>query len=508
MAYILIYNKILSLTWDLKKIATNFATKIMKGVVKRKNGYYYFRRSIPHDVKATNSAREFLVSLETKSETEAIIKADPLLKLSSYLIINARRENKKIMFRQTSTKATDLCLNFMASVVIGDMKMTFEGETNEVIKAVKELKNQSKHETDKIETFDSEFILSRKSDYISYLKKQKYSPQTIRSIESAFNEFSLIMKNQRISELNKKTTRQIIKVLFALPPNYDHDKTIQDVLHEGKPARSYQTSKLNVSRLKQYFSFLVQLDLLESNPITSDLIPPAPRKLTSNNFANFTHEDLKKIFSNKLILKSKKHAYYYWSAVLALYTGARVAEILQLRLTDVVFDHKVPYLNIDNADDKLVKNKSSIRKIPIHPTIIKLGFKEFYEQVKSEKYEILFPDNSALYLKAPAGNISKWFGGFLTKLGIQSDGERRKVFHSFRHTFITELQRIGCPLEIRQSIAGHTSGVITIDVYGEKTQLEKMYEWIRRIDFNIDIPVLENTAFHKRKRKEIFSKRK
>lgn len=65
---------------------------------------------------------------------------------------------------------------------------------------------------------------------------------------------------------------------------------------------------------------------------------------------------------------------------------------------------------------------------------------------------------------------------------------------------------MNAPLEIRQSIAGHTTGVITIDVYGEKTQLEKMYEWIKKIDFGIEVPILENTVFHKRKRKEVSSR--
>ena len=119
---------------------------------------------------------------------------------------------------------------------------------------------------------------------------------------------------------------------------------------------------------------------------------------------------------------------------------------------------------------------------------------------------MMFPDNSSLYIKKPANALSVWFNKYLLKLQIEPDNKRRKVFHSFRHTFITELQRINAPLEIRQSIAGHATGIITIDVYGEKSQLEKMYDWIKRIDYKIDIPILKNTVFHKRKRKEVFSK--
>ena len=481
----------------------------MKGIVRRKNGYYYFRKTIPADVKAERSARDFLISLGTKSLAEAIIKADPLLKLSSYLVINARRESKKIMFRQTSTKSTDLCLNFMASVVIGDMKMTFEGETQEVVNAIKELKGQPKEtssENKKFEFFDSELILSRKEEYLSYMKRMNYSPQTIRGVKYSFNEFSLILGESRLSDINTKFMRQVIKVIFSLPSEYDNKLDIQTILKAGKPPRNYGTSKNITGRLKSYFAFLVNQNLLDSNPIKSDLYPRPPRTFDSNNYANFTTSDLQKIFSEELIQSSKFLSFYYWTCVLALYTGARVAEILQLRLNDIIFDVNIPYFNIDNSEDKLIKNKSSIRKIPIHPKILELGFKEFCEQVKSEGYSILFPENTSLYHKRPSNNISVWFGKYLDKLKITSDNSRRKVFHSFRHTFITEMQRLDVPLEVRQSIVGHTSGVITIDVYGEKTQLEKMYDWMKKIEFDITIPIMKNTSFHKRKRKEVFSK--
>ena len=476
----------------------------MKGIVKRKNGYYYFRKNIPEDIRAENSAREFLVSLGTKSETEAKIKADPLLRLSSYLLITARRDRKKIMFRQTSTNFNDLCLNFVASVTIGDMQMTFEGETNEVVSAISKLKENKSKET--IQTFNSEFILSRKGEYLNHLKKMKYSPQTINVVKYTFNEFEMIMGDKRIEDINIKLIKKIIKAIFSLPSQYDSKKGLQAILLEGRQPRDFKTSKNYISRLKGYFSYLVTIDLLESNPLSSDLYPSPPRNMDVTNYANFTKLDLEKIFSEDLVMSSKHFAYYYWATVLSLFTGARASEILQLRLTDVFLDADIPYININNSDNKFVKNKSSIRSIPLHPKILDLGFKRYCEQIKSEEYEILFPDNTSLYINKPANALSVWFNKYLLKLQIEPDNKRRKVFHSFRHTFITELQRMNAPLEIRQSIAGHTTGVITIDVYGEKTQLEKMYEWIKKIDFGIEVPILENTVFHKRKRKEVSSR--
>lgn len=68
------------------------------------------------------------------------------------------------------------------------------------------------------------------------------------------------------------------------------------------------------------------------------------------------------------------------------------------------------------------------------------------------------------------------------------------IFHQSRHTFITELQRLNVPLEVRQSIAGHSAKCITVDVYGEKSQLETMKEAIDKVDYGIDFPVLDETV--------------
>lgn len=484
----------------------------MKGIIRRKNGYFYFRKTIPEDLRAPNSARDILISLGTKSEIEAKIKADPLLKLSSYLISNARLERKKIMFRATTTKTTDLCLNFMASVVIGDMKVTFEGETNEVVTAVNQLKQSTIKEKNKpeetIQFYDSEFVLGREEEYFKYLKTQNYSPQTIGVHKTAFQEFRLYLKDKRIGELNSKAIKQIVQTLFAMPVRKQSENDLQQLLNKGRKPRNYTSSKNRFSILRCYFSYLVRMDLLETNPLTSDLIPPAPKSFDSTNYANFTKEDLTKIFSDKLLTASKYYAFHYWVCVLGLLTGARVAEIMQLTQKDVYLDAKVPYISINNSDNKLIKNKSSIRTIPLHPKILELGFAEYCKTVKNEGYEYLFPDNVSLYRRKPSANASVWFHEYLTNLGILDDNTRRKVFHSFRHTFITEMQRMGTPLEVRQSIAGHTTGVITIDVYGEKTQLETMYEWLKRIDFGIDIPKLENNVHQKQTRKKVYSKYK
>ncbi len=125
--------------------------------------------------------------------------------------------------------------------------------------------------------------------------------------------------------------------------------------------------------------------------------------------------------------------------LLALFQGVRCNEACQLYTEDVKEIDNIPYLAIrtdldeDEITDKRLKNKSSIRNVPIHPTLIQIGFLDF---VASRRCEA---ESSRLFKELNAGKtgrysnlFSKWFGRFLA-----STFEKRPkaTFHSFRHHF-------------------------------------------------------------------------
>ncbi|MCT7655420.1 hypothetical protein MBH78_13535 [Oceanimonas sp. NS1] len=82
---------------------------------------------------------------------------------------------------------------------------------------------------------------------------------------------------------------------------------------------------------------------------------------------------------------------------MGLYTGARLGEIAQLRLEDVVQVGDVWLLNVTKDDDdsaedaRTVKTAAAIRSIPIHSALIKLGFLDYVETVRHTGAFKLFP---------------------------------------------------------------------------------------------------------------------
>jgi len=74
--------------------------------------------------------------------------------------------------------------------------------------------------------------------------------------------------------------------------------------------------------------------------------------------------------------------YRFWLLPLGLYTGARLNELCQLRVHDVIQDvHGVDLIDInDNGYNKSLKTGPSARQIPICSKLVEMGFLNFVEE--------------------------------------------------------------------------------------------------------------------------------
>ncbi|KQO91277.1 hypothetical protein ASF33_18265 [Methylobacterium sp. Leaf92] len=119
----------------------------------------------------------------------------------------------------------------------------------------------------------------------------------------------------------------------------------------------------------------------------------------------------------------------HWVPWLCAYTGARVAEICQLRKEDVYTDAGIPVLAIRPEAGSL-KNENSERTIPVHPRLIAQGFLAFADRAKAGP---LFPDLPPDRFGSRGGNGSKVLGRWIRSLGLTDP--RMQPNHGWRHRF-------------------------------------------------------------------------
>ncbi|RYY87316.1 MAG: site-specific integrase [Chitinophagaceae bacterium] len=148
--------------------------------------------------------------------------------------------------------------------------------------------------------------------------------------------------------------------------------------------------------------------------------------------------------------------HWFWAPLVALFSGARTAEIAQLRVNELIFTGPAPYFRIQSDESRRVKTRAGNRTVPVHPILIKIGFKEFVARVQSSGADRLFPNwekpsVGAGFADAPS---QRHFRRSVIP-AISAQTSPRPTFHSFRHTMKSEMSACGVPTQQQDAILGH-----------------------------------------------------
>ena len=248
-----------------------------------------------------------------------------------------------------------------------------------------------------------------------------------------------------------------------------------------------------LSRLHSIFNWCVRNDVIPDNPATGIKVETAKGKAKGKApRVNFSPSDLTKIFSPALFDTSRPLDEAQWAALTALFTGARASELAQIKLDSIRHERGSLVVAIEEE----TKNAESQRLIPIHSTLISLGFEKHIEKLRSSGATHLFP---VWYRKGMEARKRAHDGGKLTlnhhfprfiprafnvtikrKIGIH---DSRKTFHSFRHTFTTGLDHAGVPRSMQDRLCGHAdSSAHAGYIHGDS--VEAMKEAIEKLRFD------------------------
>lgn len=209
-------------------------------------------------------------------------------------------------------------------------------------------------------------------------------------------------------------------------------------------------------------------------------------------------DDLQKLFMSDEYTKTGKFSTsgMFWVPLIALFTGARMSEILQLERHDIVKVGQYWVINFDDTNPlsvdefKRLKQAGSMRMVPIHKQLIDLRLIDYIET----RTERLFPDE----LRNDHGKFdafSKRIATYRKRMGVgpKNDQELRD-FHSFRHTVhtrLSELRTIGKPSDrfdegLIDAIIGHVSKNRSIGetVYNHSQYIKAKNRALNRLQYD------------------------
>jgi integrase len=317
--------------------------------------------------------------------------------------------------------------------------------------------------------------------------------------EAAVRAFVEVCGDHPIGTYAKADAKRFKDVLFNIPPNA-HKKTeyrglgliaiAEKAEADGAPKPTAKNVALKMDAVSSLFIWARKnFDGIQTNPFEG--VKPQVDTTPREERDPFTLQELKQIFTAPPFRGAKSEHHWlqpgsevlnssgkFWVPLIAVYTGARLMEIVQLRRSDIQTIGGITFFDINADGDKRLKTRDSERRIPLHPALIDAGFLEFVGRVKNPDHRI-FPDIEIGSSKNRSGPASKLFIRLIRKAGVKT---RKNCFHSFRHSFEDACRDAEIDTAVMNALQGHVQPGMA-GRYGSKFKLERLNAEIRKISY-------------------------
>jgi integrase len=319
-----------------------------------------------------------------------------------------------------------------------------------------------------------------------FVRREKRDNSTFKQVHMERTTLRLFLEvcgDKPVDAYHRGDVTRFLDTLRRLPNTYgkspkDKDRSVKDIIVEADGAEKARLTDRTVQRhltaLSQFLQFAVdgghltiagRAELVDGHRFREERGAREQRDV-------FTPEELTKLFASPVW--RGRHAFfrdkagpqvirdaYFWLPLLALYHGARLEELADLRRRDVGRDGGTWFLNITDEGEghRRLKNGNARRVVPLHPEVVRLGFLADVEKMAPRPDDPLFPELPPRGKDQRRGvDVTKWFTRYRRKFGLDRPG---LSFHSFRHTAITRLSDLITDFQQkrhRDRIMGHAGG--------------------------------------------------
>jgi len=317
----------------------------------------------------------------------------------------------------------------------------------------------------------------------SFIAKMKSETSELHKYEAPIKIFLSVINTKYLADVSAEKMADFVFVMKHLPPKIkaadkklyvEYENEYMDlanyVIENNLDTVVLSTAMEKISNVGRFLNYAVDMERLDKNRLSSNPSMPSRKEQEQRSEEEeedrvpFTTDELNKLMKSSWYEKNlkknlTKEQDRIYIPLLSLMTGMRLTEASQLYVNDILEENGIPYIRVDkvNPHQKL-KNRSSKRRIPIHPKLIELGFLKYVNSLKEQKIDRVFHQ-----LGVNKRGFGKPFGGkfrnqnfrneWLNEKELEEKGET-KVFHCFRHNFLTDLEHYATQHKYA-SLAGH-----------------------------------------------------
>jgi integrase len=271
------------------------------------------------------------------------------------------------------------------------------------------------------------------------------------------------------------------------------------------------TIKDKLGTVALFFAWAKARDSSVVNPVADQRVEVRRNKRGGKKRHPWTIDELNRMFAAPVFTgcRSLRHwkqpgivvlrdSAKYWVPLIALFSGLRLGEIIQMQVADVKTLEGIQYFDVtpvgfedadeegdDPTDEKSLKTASSRRAVPIHTTLLDLGFDDFLASQREKGESRLFPEFTRAQDDGSwSKRFSKYFKRFRESIGVTRRGVK---FHSLRHNVEDALRNADVRKEVRDAIQGHSESGVSRE-YGSGYYLRTLNEAVQMIHYDGVLP--------------------
>jgi len=337
----------------------------------------------------------------------------------------------------------------------------------------------------------------------TFFERKRIEGKKIKEIESdkrIVEEFIEIVGDIDFSTITKTEVSHYIDVQTKLPPNRKkspkyRDLSIKEVMKlklSQKEIQTPQNINKRITKLSVFGNWGVRQGLLITNPFSGMKFSVKKQPHTRQPF---TADELRKIFKPETYLKwtihfshpyrkdrVSNHLPYYWIFLLGIFSGMRTNEMCQILLSQVKKEKGIWFIFIEDSEETKVKTENAIRKVPVHPQLIDLGFVDYVTAQKKSKRGRLFWELSE-DRDGFASHVSRHYNQrFLPAVGVWK--KYTKVLYCTRHTFINKLYSEMVDENVIKVLVGHEKEFTMKHYGGDPFTPERLLEEISKVSYS------------------------
>jgi integrase len=340
---------------------------------------------------------------------------------------------------------------------------------------------------------------------------KKPNDNTVKEAQQAIRYFKELHGDLRLGEITREKAREFRDAVAKVPAALTRDlrkvplpELLKRDLAKFRPRNAATVNKI-VQVLGGIISRAEREGFLDKVPGFVNPFGKAIRYSIDSHQArrkHFEKADLKAIFTSPVYAENERPAggggeAAFWFPLIGLLSGMRLDEIAQLRICDLRQDEDTKrwFFDIDRTGGRSTKTSSSIRHVPLHRELKRIGLLKYREALLKSGAGLespLWPEVEAEGERTRSSAWSKWFGRYLRSTCGVTDST--KVFHSFRHTFKRMTRDAGISEEMHDALTGHSGGGVGRS-YGKGFSLKPLASAMDKVAVPVNLSELRWQRF-------------